>query len=221
MTALALAIFVFASGGVVTGIVNVLSDWVAKYGYPAVFGAGVFFLTPTELVFPLVGYTVSVHNLGIGHAIGMGVVGGIGATVGAAILYYLSRKLGIAAIEKFGKYIRMSASDLDRSEKWFSKYGSITVFACRMVPGIREFISIPAGISKMNFTKFVIYTLFGSVIWCVAWTLIGFYFADSWRMISERLSHVLDLVAIVIVLIIVGVLLFKHFRKRDSKLFSS
>jgi membrane protein DedA with SNARE-associated domain len=220
MTTFAFAIFFLSSGGIVSGIVDVLSDWIAKYGYPAVFGAGVFFLTPTELVFPLVGYTVNVHNLGIGHAIGMGVIGGLGATVGAAILYYLSRKLGIAAIEKFGKYIRMSASDLQRSEKWFSRYGSITVFACRMVPGIREIISIPAGISKMNFTKFIIYTFFGSVIWCVTWTLIGFYFADSWKILSEQLSHVLDIAALIIIIIIIGVFLFKHFRKRNSKLFS-
>jgi membrane protein DedA with SNARE-associated domain len=93
---------------------------------------------------------------------------------------------------RLGKYIRMGESELNKSEKWFENHGTIAVFAGRMAPGIRKIISIPAGISKMNLPKFILFTFSGSLIWCISLTLVGYYIGDAWNKLVEG-SGVLDI----------------------------
>jgi membrane protein DedA with SNARE-associated domain len=109
---------------------------------------------PSEIIFPLVGFVAYDKNLGIGHAIGMGLVGGLGSTVGAIIIYYVALEIGKPAILRFGRYVRVGEQGLLKAETWFQKYGAIAVFCGRMAPGIRELISIPAGIGRMNIIKY-------------------------------------------------------------------
>ena len=131
---------------------------------------------PSEAIFPLAGYIVLKNNMSVFHVIGVGITGGAGATVGAFIIYLIAWKLGRVGLYKYLKYAKIKKSSLDKADKWFEKYGDKSVIFGRLVPGIREIVSIPAGIFGMKPTKFLIYTFVGSVAWSIALTAAGYYF---------------------------------------------
>jgi membrane protein DedA with SNARE-associated domain len=101
--------------------------------------------------------------------------------------------------------MKIGKSELNKSEKWFENHGTIAVFAGRMAPGIREIISIPAGISKTNLPKFILFTFAGSLIWCVSLTLVGYYIGDAWNKLVQG-SGVFNILSIVIIVGILAVL---------------
>jgi membrane protein DedA with SNARE-associated domain len=146
----------------------------------------------------------------------MAMVGALGSTVGAIAIYFVALKLGKIVFLRLGKYIKIGQSELDKSEKWFKNHGAIAVFAGRMAPGIREIISIPAGISKMNLPKFILFTFSGSLIWCVSLTLVGYYIGDAWNKIVEG-SGVFNIIAIVIIVGILAVVGYHYYNKRHGK----
>ena len=205
-------------GGIFDSVTTAVSSWIAEFGYPAVFIVALlenlFPPIPSEIIFPLVGFVAYDKNLGIG------LVGGLGSTVGAIIIYYVALEIGKPAILRFGRYVRVGEQGLLKAESWFQKYGAIAVFCGRMAPGIRELISIPAGIGRMNIIKFVIFTFAGSAIWSVALTLLGYFLGDAWTKISEQLSSVFSIVAVIIVIIVIAVLGLRYYngkRNRDRK----
>jgi membrane protein DedA with SNARE-associated domain len=209
-------------GSIFDGVTTAVSSWVADFGYPAVFLVALlenlFPPIPSEIIFPLVGFVAYDKNLGIGHAIGMGIVGALGSTVGAIIIYYVALKVGKPAILRFGRYVRVGEQGLVKAESWFQKYGAIAVFGGRMAPGIRELISIPAGIGQMNIIKFVIFTFAGSAIWSVALTLLGYLLGDAWTKLSEQLSSVFNIFAVIIIIIVIVVLgLRYYYGKRNGE----
>ncbi|HWS20057.1 MAG TPA: DedA family protein [Nitrososphaera sp.] len=211
----------FASAGILSGILEAITDLIGVYGYPAVFAAAflevIFPPIPSEVIFPLVGYTAQNRGLGLENAIGMATVGALGSTAGAVLIYFISGKVGRAAIARFGKRVRISEHELEKAENWFEKYGSIAVFTGRMMPGIREIISIPAGIAQMNFAKFVGYTFAGSALWCIILTLAGYYLGEAWSRFSEEASSAFAIVTfIVIAILVAGIGYWYSMRKRAS-----
>ena len=211
----------FASAGILSGILDTITDLIGVYGYPAVFAAAflevIFPPIPSEVIFPLVGYTVQNRGLGLENAISMATVGALGSTTGAVLIYFISGKVGRAAIARFGKRVRIGEHDIEKAENWFEKYGPIAVFTGRMMPGVREIISIPAGIARMNFAKFVGYTFAGSVLWCIVLTLAGYYLGEAWSRFSEQASSAFSVVTfIVIAILIAGIGFWYSMRKRAS-----
>jgi membrane protein DedA with SNARE-associated domain len=202
-------------------ITNAISSWISDFGYPAVFLAALlenlFPPIPSEVIFPLVGFVAYHNNLGIIHAIAMGLVGAIGSTVGAIVIYYISLKLGKPAILRFGRYVRIGEKGLLEAESWFQKYGAIAVFSGRMVPAIRELISIPAGLGQMNIVKFVIFTFAGSAVWSVALTLLGYFLGDTWSLIASQLSSAFSGIAIIIIIAIIVIIGLKYYKRRYEK----
>lgn len=201
---------------------NSITSWIAAYGYPAVFAAALFETIfppiPSEVVFPLVGYTAYSKGLGIGHAIGMAAVGALGSTAGGIIIYFISLRTGKPAVVRFGKRLRISESSIEKAETWFERHGEAAVFLGRMAPGVRELISIPAGIGKMNLPKFIMFTFLGSFVWSTALTLLGYFAGQAWEQYSKQLSSVFSLAAIMIVggfLIILGIMYYSR-RKRTK-----
>ncbi len=192
-----------ASAGFLGGVLDAITDLIAEYGYPAVFAAAflevIFPPIPSEVVFPLVGFTAQSMGLGLEQALGMATVGALGSTAGAILIYFVSMKVGRAAIVRFGRRVRVSEQEIENAERWFAKYGPAAVFIARMIPGIRELISIPAGIGKMNFAKFVAYTFAGSLVWCVILTLAGYYLGEAWSSFSEQASTAFAIVSIIVV----------------------
>jgi membrane protein DedA with SNARE-associated domain len=198
-----ISLVAFASAGVLSGIVDAISTLIGEYGYPAVFAAAflevIFPPIPSEVIFPLVGFIAQNRGLGLENTIGMAIVGALGSTVGAVLIFFVSARVGRTAIMRYGKRVRISEQEIEKAERWFERYGSVAVFTARMIPGIREIISIPAGISRMNIAKFVGYTFAGSLLWCIILTLVGYYLGEAWRNFSDQLSSAFTIITIILV----------------------
>jgi membrane protein DedA with SNARE-associated domain len=194
----------------VSYILDTVTSWISTYGYIGAFFAAlietIFPPIPSELIFPLIGFTAQTKGLGLENAIGMAIVGALGSTVGSIAIYLIALRLGKTVFLRLGKYMRIGESELHKSEKWFENHGAIAVFAGRMGPGIREIISIPAGISKMNLPKFILFTFAGSLIWCVSLTLVGYYIGDAWNEFVEGsgVFNIIPVIIIVGILVVVG-----------------
>lgn len=218
-----LLLVALASAGFLSDVLDQLTALIAQYGYPAVFAAAflevIFPPIPSEIVFPLVGFTAQSRGLGLENAIGMATVGALGSTVGAIVIYYLAKYLGRAAILRYGRYMRVGENELQKAEKWFAKHGPVAVFSARMVPGVRELISIPAGIGGMGIPKFVAYTFAGSLVWSIALTLVGFYLGEAWSQFADQLSAAFTTVTVAILAAIVmgGIAWYLRRRKKEPK----
>jgi membrane protein DedA with SNARE-associated domain len=204
----------------VSYILDIVTSWISTYGYPGAFFAAlletIFPPIPSELIFPLIGFTAQTKGLGLYNALGMATVGALGSTVGSIAIYFVALKLGKRVFLRLGKYMKMGESDLNKSEKWFEDHGAIAVFAGRMAPGIREIISIPAGISKMYLPRFILFTFAGSLIWCISLTLVGYYIGDVWNKLVQG-SGVFNIISILIIIGILVVLGYHCYIKRYKK----
>ncbi|MFM8658664.1 MAG: DedA family protein [Candidatus Nitrosotenuis sp.] len=167
----------------IASVAQWLIEFVSQYLYAGVFIGGIICTSlpvlPSEVLFPLVGFTAAQSHMSIFEAILLGIIGGAGATVASIILYFASLKLGREKIVKYLAKTRISEKKIAKAEQWFQKYGEKMVFICRMVPVLRELISIPAGILGMRPAKYLAYTFAGSCIWSVALTLGGYYFGKN------------------------------------------
>lgn len=207
---------------IISDIVNATTNWIARYGYVGVFSAALaenlFPPIPSELIFPLAGFTAHTKNLGlIEGVVGMSLMGAAGSTIGAIIIYYISRRFGRPAILRLGKHIGIGENELEKTEEWFEKYGRAAVFFGRMIPGVRELVSIPAGIEKMKFSVFVVFSFSGSLIWCSFLTWIGFYLGEVWNRFYDKYSFIFDILAILIVAGIILGIVFRHHKNRKKE----
>ena len=207
--------------GIFGNMVEIISGWIANYGYPAVFAAALlenlFPPIPSELVFPLIGFSAQTNDLGMAGAIGMAIVGAVGSTVGAIIIYFIALKIGLPTITRIGKrYHLLSESDLKKTETWFVRHGELAVFLGRMAPGIRELISIPAGIAEMNIVRFTFFTFIGSCIWSIFLTLVGFFIGDAWIRFYGNNSQVFDIVGITLILVIIAIVAMKYYKGKQK-----
>jgi membrane protein DedA with SNARE-associated domain len=207
--------------GIFGNMIEIISGWIANYGYPAVFAAALlenlFPPIPSELVFPLIGFSAQTNDLGMAGAIGMAIVGAVGSTVGAIIIYFIALKIGLPTITRIGKrYHLLSESDLKKTETWFVRHGELAVFLGRMAPGIRELISIPAGIAEMNIVRFTFFTFIGSCIWSLFLTLVGFFIGDAWIRFYGNYSQVFDIVGITLILVIIAIVAIKYYKGKQK-----
>lgn len=207
--------------GIFGNMIEIISGWIANYGYPAVFAAALlenlFPPIPSELVFPLIGFSAQTNDLGMAGAIGMAIVGAVGSTVGAIIIYFIALKIGLPTITRIGKrYHLLSESDLKKTETWFVRHGELAVFLGRMAPGIRELISLPAGIAEMNIVRFTFFTFIGSCIWSIFLTLVGFFIGDAWIRFYGNYSQVFDIVGITLILVIIAIVAMKYYKGKQK-----
>ena len=123
-------------------VIDAITSWISAYGYAGVFLAmsieTVFPPIPSEIVLPLSGYAVFNHHGGIIDAIIVGIIAGLGSTVGATVIYLFTRKLGRYAVIKYGKYIFLDNKKLAKIEEWFARHGTKAVFLCRMARGLES-----------------------------------------------------------------------------------
>ncbi|MGI0051299.1 MAG: DedA family protein [Nitrososphaeraceae archaeon] len=203
---------------IIDNVINSVSSLIYNLGYLGIFTAALietlFPIIPSELIFPLAGYVVYSQNLGIGQAIMFGFVGSLGSTLGAIVIYFVALKLGRKIILKFGKYFLITESKLEKSELWFQKYGKVAVFLGRLAPGVRELISIPAGLSRMNFIEFTLFTFIGSFVWSLSLTLVGYYLGSAWDKFSQDSSKAFHVIALIIIVSLVFIFLYKLYKKR-------
>ncbi|MDX1441521.1 MAG: DedA family protein [Nitrosopumilaceae archaeon] len=164
-------------------IVIWISDFLGGHLYEGVFLAALIETIvppiPTLAVFPTAGFLASQEGLSIVAVIPMIILGAAGATLGTTGIYLIALKLGRTILLRYLKFVKVDEKKLTRVEVWFEKYGDKAVFLGRMVPVMREMISIPAGLLEMKFLKFVLYTFAGSLIWATGTILAGYYFGNS------------------------------------------
>ena len=132
---------------------------------------------PSEIIMPFSGYLVSRGEMNLWL---VGIAGAVGCVVGSWVAYYAGKWGGRPFIEKYGRYILLSRHDLDLADRWFSKYGELIVFTARLLPAIRTFIAFPAGVARMNMTRFTIYTFAGSLPWCLGLAYVGQKLGEQW-----------------------------------------
>jgi membrane protein DedA with SNARE-associated domain len=182
---------------------------------------GIFFLMilesalipiPSEIIMPFSGFLAATGKLG---SVGVVLAGSFGNLVGSILTYYLGIKLGRAFLIKYGKYILFRVHHLVWTEQLFQKYGDKISFVGRLLPGVRTYISLPAGIGKTNFSKFVVYTFAGSIIWNSLLTYGGIQLGRSWQHI-DKYSRYLDIIAVVAIAAFILWVVYINRRKRNK-----
>ena len=143
---------------------------------------------PTLAIFPTAGFLASQQGISLIGIIPMIILGGTGAAIGTSAIYFIALKLGRVVLLRYLKYVKVSEKKLERVEIWFEKYGDKAVFIGRMIPVMREMISIPAGLLKMKIPKFLMYTFAGSCVWSAVTILSGYYFGEAIGLASNHTS---------------------------------
>ena len=178
-----------------------VTSQIASYGYLAVFflmvAESACIPVPSEAIMLLGGalssgtavaaIAASLHMTGFHHlnVVAVGALGTAGNVVGSWIAYGVGRAGGRPLIERFGRVVRMRAHELDRAEAWFDRRGDVAVLVARVMPVIRTFISLPAGVAGMPFGRFTLFTLVGSLPWTFALALTGYAVADHWQGVAH------------------------------------
>ncbi|PIN77377.1 DedA family protein [Candidatus Woesearchaeota archaeon CG10_big_fil_rev_8_21_14_0_10_34_12] len=192
-------------------IIGFLVSSVESFGYFGIFilmaVESSFFPFPSEIV--LIPAGVSVYNGELSFFIVL-IMGVLGSLAGALINYYLALYLGRGLtdrlVRRYGRFLFVSEDTLKSSELFFKNHGEITTFVGRLIPGVRQLISLPAGFSKMNLKKFCIYTVLGAAIWSTILILVGYYLGGNIEFVKEYINFFIILVSVLIVLayILVG-----------------
>ena len=170
---------------------------------------------PSEVIMPLAGYALAHTQL---QLIILATVASLASNLGSIPAYWIGAKGGRPMVERYGSYLLLSKRDLNMADHFFAKYGSITVLVGRMLPIVRTFIALPAGIAKMNQLRFHIYTFIGSWPWCYALAYVGMRLGDKWRA-DPRFQAFFDRFHIgVEVVLVAGIALFvwTHWRNRTG-----
>lgn len=170
---------------------------------------------PSEIIMTFSGFVVWQGNTNM-TLLGITLVGALGNLFGSLIAYFVGLKGGRPLLEKYGKYVLITHKNLETADKWFEKYGYEAVLISRVLPGIRTFISLPAGITHMNLKKFVAYTFLGSLPWCFVLAYLGTQLGPRWEIIS-RYFHVLDIIVVIGIIGAIGYLIYKHKKGKTQK----
>ena len=169
---------------------------------------------PSEIIMPFAGYLVFRGQFPL-H--GAALAGAVGCIAGSIPAYYLGMYGGRPLIEKYGKYVLISHHDLDLADRLFARHGQWVVFAARLLPVIRTFIAFPAGVSRMNMPKFVVYTLLGSYPWCYGLAWVGMKLGEHWNS-DPRLKawfHRFD--AVIGIVLVLSAIVFVWHKVRGAR----
>ncbi|MFY0759980.1 DedA family protein [Metabacillus dongyingensis] len=200
---------------------NWITDFMEQYGYFGIFLMialeNIFPPIPSEVVLPFGGFMTTNSDMNV---IGVILAATAGSVVGAVILFWIGLQLDVERLEKiidkWGHVLRVKKKDVHRADAWFDKYGIWTVFFCRMVPLLRSLISIPAGMSNMNFLKFVLFTTFGTLIWNIALVMLGASLGEAWPKINDYVG-VYSSVIYAVLGVVAVVFIIWFIRRRQTK----
>jgi membrane protein DedA with SNARE-associated domain len=173
---------------------------------------------PSEVIMPFSGYlTIQSHaNPNPMSLFGVAVAGALGCVVGSVASYFVGLYGGRPFVERYGKYILIRHKDLDTADRWFAKYGNAAIFISRLLPVVRTFISFPAGIARVRFSTFVIYTFIGSLPWCYALAYVGRALGKNWTSLRGYF-HNADIVIGVVIIVGIALFIYHHVKPEKKK----
>jgi len=202
-------------------LLHELANWliglVEHWGYAGIFTMmfieSSFVPFPSEAAMIPAGYLASQGRMSAGLAILAGVGGSLG---GAFLNYELALHGGLPILKRFGRYFLITEGAIDKAESYFDSHGEITTFVCRLIPAIRQLISIPAGLARMNLPRFFLYTALGSGLWSTILVAVGYLAGeheDKWRPLLEETT---DWVLLAMLVLVIGYAALHRMRNRDT-----
>lgn len=196
-----------------TPLFQLITGVIANFGYTGIAAAMAFesacIPLPSEVILPFGGYLVSRGVLGFWETVLAGTIGG---TIGSIVAYLVGLNGGRPFLRKYGSYIFFSEKEFSIAENWFNRYGEATVFFTRLMPVIRTFISLPAGIAAMPFGRFVVYTFLGSLPWSILLVFVGRQLGANWEALSP-IFHRFDVVIAAGLILLVFLYWRRHSRR--------
>ena len=190
-------------------IVDFIVQTVGSLGYAGIFIMmfleSSFFPFPSEVVMIPAGYLAYKGEMNIYIAIIMGILGSL---AGALFNYYLAVKFGRRFLIKYGKYFFIKEETITKMEEFFKSHGHISTFSGRLIPAVRQYISFPAGLARMNLFIFCIYTSLGAGIWVIILTLLGYFLGGNEALIKEYLHTI-----VIVILVLLAILALWYYRK--------
>ena len=186
--------------GYITGLIT-------TFGYPGI----VFLMTlesacmpvPSEIVMPFAGFAVQRGSL---EFIATGMAGAVGCLIGSVLSYVVGYYGGRPLLDKYGRYILITKHEIDMAHGWFERYGTATVLIARLLPIVRTFVSLPAGIARMDFKRFAFYSFIGSIPWCYALTYAGVFLGENWDTLEKYWIYfdILTILGVIAFIVYVG-----------------
>ncbi len=194
-------------------IVRFIVDTVADWGYAGIFAMmfleSSFFPFPSEVAMIPAGYLASVGKMNLFVAIFTGIAGSL---AGALFNYFLALKFGRGFLIRYGKYFFISEETIDKMERFFEEHGHISTFSGRLIPAVRQYISFPAGLSRMNLKEFALYTVLGAGIWTTILALLGYFLGKN-----EQLIHQYTRQITIVLLLLLGLGIWFYVKKHKKK----
>ncbi len=198
----------------VTWLSGIAHSLIATFGYPGIiFGMAIESFNiplPSEAIMTFAGVLVAQGELNFWWVV---LAGALGNLIGSIGNYYLGAYGGRPLLEKYGKYVLVSQRDLDRADHWFAKYGLAAVFFTRMVPVIRTFISLPAGMARVPIVPFIIFTFAGSLLWSMLLTYLGMLLGANYEAVIKPWMQRFEIVIMLGLVALVGLYVWHHLRK--------
>ncbi|QKF72494.1 DedA family membrane protein, type II (SNARE domain) [Aliarcobacter faecis] len=200
-------------------IINFIVQTVGDLGYIGIFimmfiESSFIIPFPSEVVMIPAGYLVYKGEMSMLLVVISGILGSL---AGALFNYYLAIKLGRKLLIKYGNYIFIKEETLEKIEKFFKEHGHISTFFGRLVPVIRQYISLPAGLARMNLAKFILYTTLGSGIWMIVLAYLGYFLGNNEELLKDYLHQII--IAILVAIVIFSYIYYKIYKnkRRDAK----
>ena len=196
---------------IVDFIVNIARDFGYWGIFIMMFLESTFFPFPSEVAMVPAGYLASKGEMNLYLAI---VVGTLGSLLGALFNYYLAGRYGRKGVLKFGRYFFFNEEKLQKMENFFEKHGSFSIFVSRLIPGVRQLVSLPAGLSNMPIKKFSLYTILGAGLWVIVLALLGYFLGENEALIKAYLHQI---VLVTLALITVATLIYLSIYKKMKR----
>jgi len=199
----------------VHAVIETIVEIVGRMGYlgivAAMFLESSFFPFPSELVIPPAGYLASQGNMSLWVVI---VLGTVGSLLGALFNYWISVVLGRPVVLRLGRYVGLTPRAIDRAERFFRRHGEISTFVGRLIPGLRQYISLPAGLARMSLLRFSLFTALGAGIWVVVLAVLGYLVGSNQALVTRELHRITIYTGAFVAALVLGYLIWFRRRRR-------
>ena len=204
----------------IASIAQLITEAIAWLGYPGIALMMALESTlipiPSEIVMPFAGYLASTGRF---HLIWTAVAGALGCNAGSTVVYYIGAAGGRPFAEKYGRYFFLTHSKIEKVERYFHRWGGVTLLITRMMPLMPVVVSLPAGFARMNIWKFQLYTFVGCFIWCLALAALGYEFGLAWKSQAwvKAAIHILDIALVAGIVLAIAWFAWRWFGTKKAR----